>query len=328
VRTGKKIALHAASWVLAAGIMALLLWLLDLPELWKCLSNTNLLAATGAVLAIALLFAIKGLRWWVLARPIAGVTAWRCIRLAYVAVFLNAFIPLRGGDVARALLLAREAGASKARCLGTVAADKLFDVLFLSTLVVPLVFLGGLPDWIRWPPVAAVAGALVFMATGLALRIGLKRRDRNIEEAPWAVRTLAKLARGFDSMLSPGPALLACGLSLVQYGVLILSMILALASVGIPVDTGTSILATLAVQFSAGLPLTPSAAGTMHGAITAVLLAVDVDQETGMSAAVIYHAAQTLPILVLGVILARGTALDHVEATDEEPGDTADHGEG
>lgn len=318
----KKILIHVLSWVLSLAILAVLLWLLDLHTLGRRLAGTNLWAALSVVLLMAVLFTVKGVRWWIIVRSEARVSVLSCIRLHFVSVFLNAFIPLRGGDVARGLLLARESGIGRAQALGTVALDKLFDMICLVVLVVPLLFLGGLPDWIRWPPVATVGLAIVMLAAGLVLRIRLRRREGDSEKARWIVRVLAGFARGFDSALSPGPAAVCLVLSIIQYAILVATMALGLASVGITPDMGTSILSLLAVQFAAGVPLTPSSAGTMHGAIVAVLVAVGTDPETGMSAAVVYHAAQTIPILLFGVILTRGTALGAVAATGRDPGST------
>ena len=143
----------------------------------------------------------------------------------------------------------------------------------------------------------------------------MRRRGESIRKSSWFVRTLAGFARGFDSALRPGPAALCAAISIVQWVLLIGTAQLALAAVGIRPELATSVICLLAVQFAAGVPLTPSAAGTMHGAIVAVLAAVGTDPETGMSAAVVYHAATTLPIIILGVLLARGTAL--VQAADK-----------
>jgi uncharacterized protein (TIRG00374 family) len=314
----KKIILHAVSWALSLAILAVLLWLLDLHKLGRRLAEADLGAAAGVLVLIIVLFTIKGVRWWVIVRAEGSAPVLSCIRLHFVSVFLNAFIPLRGGDVARGLLLARETGIGRAQALGTVALDKLFDMIMLAVLVVPLLFLGGLPEWIRWPPVVTVCTAVGLLIAGLVLRLRMRRRGEDLEEARLPVRILAGFARGFDSALRPGPTALCLLLSTVQYAILVFTMVLGLISVGIEPDPETSILSILAVQFSAGVPLTPSSAGTMHGAIVAVLAAVGTDPETGMSAAVVYHAAQTLPILVLGVVFTRGTALG--QALDETSG--------
>ncbi len=307
----KKILLQVVSWVLAAGIIVAILLLLDLPSLAEKLASTDPLSVLGIVALMTVLLVVKGVRWWLIVPSRAEAPIWRCVRLSIVAMFLNAFIPLRGGDVARGLLLSRETGLPRAQALGTVALDKIFDMLSIAVLVVPLLFMGGLPDWIRWPPVATVSAAVLLLASGIALRLGLRRRGEHIREAPWIVRTLAGFARGFDVALRPGPAVLCAAISIGQWALLIGTVHLALGAVGIRHDLGTSVICLLAVQFAAGVPLTPSAAGTMHGAIVAVLAAVGTDPETGMGAAVVYHAATTLPIVVLGVLLARGTALEH-----------------
>ena len=305
----KNVLLHVASWTISAGILAALLWLLDAKAVRERLAEANVLAALGVVGSITLLLTIKGLRWWIIASGHGSVRAPVCMRLAIVGMFLNAFIPLRGGDVTAGLLLSRESGIARSTALGTVALDKLFDMFGIVVLVVPLAFLGGLPDWIPTPPIATVILAIVFLATGLALRLRLRSSGERIAASGRIVRALAGFAEGFDSALRPG-RMVACGaITVLLYGLLVLSVALGLESVGIRQDLGICLTFLLAVQFSAGIPLTPSSAGTMHGAITGVLAALGIEPEIGMSAAVVYHGAQTLPIFVLGVILTRGTAI-------------------
>jgi uncharacterized protein (TIRG00374 family) len=314
----KRTAIQILSWVLALAILAVLMWLLDLEALAERLAHARAwMVAAGAILILAFL-ALKGLRWSVIARAHAPVPRTTCMRLAVVALFLNAFIPLRGGDVTAGLVLARETGLARATCLGTVALDKLFDMVSLAVVVAPLLFLGGLPPWIRWPPVATVSLALVLIAAGIAIRLRMGRREGDIARASWPVRVLARFASGFDSALRPGPLAICLGLSVLQYAILLASVAACLASVGISPDLATSIICLIAVQFASGIPLTPSAAGTMHGAIMAVLAATGVDPETGMSAGIVYHAVQTVPIVAAGVVLARGTAFEPPGAAPED----------
>ncbi|MBW2261315.1 MAG: flippase-like domain-containing protein [Deltaproteobacteria bacterium] len=306
----KKVLIHAVSWILSLGIIAVLLWLLDARKIVHVLAGTSLPAVAGIMALIVVMLAFKGVRWWIIVRTRTAVSLWTCVRLSIVGLFINAFIPLRGGDVARGLVLSRETGMTRALALGTVALDKLFDMITLVVLVIPLLFLGGLPEWIRWPPVITVGAAAVLLAVGVLLRLRMRRRDDDLEDASWLVRVLTRFAAGFDSALRPGPAALCTLLSVLTYATLLGTMMLGLMSVGIHADPGTSIICILAVEFAAGIPVTPSAAGTMHGAIVAVLAALGKDPDTAMSAAVVYHAAQILPILVLGVVLTRGTALE------------------
>jgi hypothetical protein len=248
----KKILLHAISWILSLAILAVLLWLLDARRIVGVLAGTSLPAVAGIMALIVVMLALKGVRWWIIVKTRTAVPLWTCVRLCIVGLFVNAFIPLRGGDVARGLVLSRETGMTRALALGTVALDKLFDMITIVVLVVPLLFLGGLPEWIRWPPVITVGAGALLLAVGVVLRLRMRRGDGDLENATWFVRVLTRFAAGFDSALRPGPVALCTLLSVLVYAALLGTMMLGLVSVGIRADPGTSIICILA-----GIPTPP-----------------------------------------------------------------------
>jgi uncharacterized membrane protein YbhN (UPF0104 family) len=196
--------------------------------------------------------------------------------------------------------------------LGTMALDKLMDMIGIVFVVAPLPFLGGIPGWIRWPPVVSVSAAIVLLAAGIVLRARLRRGAIDSEKLSKPMRWLAAFAAGFDTTTSLPMMGLLLVLSAAVYAAFLGSVMLALASAGIEVDPATGLVVLLAIQFSAGIPLTPASAGTMHGAIVAVLAATGTEPDVALSAAIVVHATQLLPIIVPGALLSRSTAMDQV----------------
>ncbi|MGA9774619.1 MAG: lysylphosphatidylglycerol synthase transmembrane domain-containing protein [Candidatus Dormiibacterota bacterium] len=80
---------------------------------------------------------VRALRWRRLLRP-AQVSAPRAVGIYMVAIFLNWMLPVRGGELAKSLLLRRSNGIPVAQSLPTVTMDKALDLLPAVALLVLL----------------------------------------------------------------------------------------------------------------------------------------------------------------------------------------------
>ncbi|MDB4932424.1 MAG: hypothetical protein JWM10_4908 [Myxococcaceae bacterium] len=74
-------------------------------------------------------------RWNYLLRPVAKVPTSRIIAYAWVGFFAIMMLPLRMGEVVRPILLRREGNISGSAALGTIAAERVLDGLFVALLL-------------------------------------------------------------------------------------------------------------------------------------------------------------------------------------------------
>ncbi|HTK07789.1 MAG TPA: lysylphosphatidylglycerol synthase transmembrane domain-containing protein [Ktedonobacteraceae bacterium] len=106
-------------------------------------------------------FSIRGVRWKLFLNPIGKVSTLKAIQLFLVGIFLNFLLPIRGGEVAKSLMLKRISNIPISQSLPTVAMDKALDLmpaLFIMALVPAL---GVSMDIKLWFVLAAVGGLLV-----------------------------------------------------------------------------------------------------------------------------------------------------------------------
>jgi uncharacterized membrane protein YbhN (UPF0104 family) len=73
-------------------------------------------------------YAVRAMRWRCLLRP-CEVSVRRAVAIYQVATFLNWLLPVRGGELAKSLLLRRSDGIAVSRSLATVSMDKAMDLL-------------------------------------------------------------------------------------------------------------------------------------------------------------------------------------------------------
>src|SRR6266700_4005549 len=160
------------SFGLLVGIALLLLIakFVDIPTTMRVL-QTNLATPRGITFALlsgmAFLaaFSIRGVRWKLFLNPIGKVSTLKAIQLFLVGIFLNFLLPVRGGEVAKSLMLKRTANIPISQSLPTVAMDKALDLmpaLFIMALVPILAVQMDIKLWLVLGMVGGLLICLIF----------------------------------------------------------------------------------------------------------------------------------------------------------------------
>src|SRR5439155_16402965 len=100
--------------------------------------------------AFLIAYAIRGVRWKLFLNPIGKVSTLKAIQLFLIATFLNFLLPVRGGEVAKSLMLKRITGIPVSQSLPTVAMDKALDLLPALFIMAIVPFLGMQMDTTLW----------------------------------------------------------------------------------------------------------------------------------------------------------------------------------
>jgi uncharacterized protein (TIRG00374 family) len=106
-------------------------------------------------------FSIRGIRWKLFLNPIGKVSTFKSIQLFLVGIFLNYLLPIRGGEVAKSLMLKRVANIPISRSLPTVAMDKALDLMPALFIMAIVPLLGVQMDIKLWVVLATVGGLLL-----------------------------------------------------------------------------------------------------------------------------------------------------------------------
>ncbi|MCW3049278.1 MAG: flippase-like protein [Solirubrobacterales bacterium] len=120
-------------------------------------------------------YVVRAMRWRCLLRP-CEVSIRRAVAIYQVATFLNWLLPVRGGELAKSLLLRRSDGIPVSRSLATVSMDKAMDLLPAVGLLALLPFVHlhlSRPLWVLLLSAMAVVGLGVVI-----LALAAWRRER------------------------------------------------------------------------------------------------------------------------------------------------------
>jgi uncharacterized protein (TIRG00374 family) len=139
----------------------------------------------GAVFLAA--YVVRALRWRVLLRP-HQVAVRRVVAIYFVAIFINWLLPIRGGEIAKSLMLRRTDEIPVSESLATVTMDKAFDLLPALVLVTLLPATQIHLSHTLWLLLLTALGALGL--GGLLLGLAAWRREGTLE---WLTRIMARL---------------------------------------------------------------------------------------------------------------------------------------
>jgi uncharacterized membrane protein YbhN (UPF0104 family) len=260
------------------------------------------------VLALALLNIfhtwIEALRWnRIISSLNPDSTASQAFTALLVGVLGNILLPLRLGDGARALFLARKQKMRFSGTLSTVVLDRIVDIAFFLALIgVTALFFPFSSSQRKTFFVSAVGLAAAVAVIVLMARGSWPEKLRSFGRPGRAMADQAEhLRRGFSALREAGimlPTGALAALSWILRAALVWMMFRAFRLDLPPVDAAVTLillnLGTAAVN-------TPANIGSFELAGVAALAFFGVETEKALSLVVLLHATEVLPIVVLGL---------------------------
>lgn len=233
----------------------------------------GILFALLAGVSFLLAFCIRGTRWKLFLNPVGQVSTMKAIQLFLVGTFLNFLLPIRGGEVAKSLMLKRIADIPVSQSLPTVAMDKALDLMPALIIMAIVPFLGVKMDIRLWLVLGTVGALLVCLIFFIALAAW--KRDAAITLLHSMMRVLPKsigsrvegFATGFVDALLAGasqprifiPAVLLTIVAVMFDG---LFAMLAFWTVGVPISFGIAIFGYAVFNMFYILPNPPGQVGS------------------------------------------------------------------
>jgi hypothetical protein len=283
------------------------------------LADSDLLWRVPSLAVFTAGVALRGLRWWRLFDVRRRPPLREVMRALLVGYFFNNILPARAGEAARVISLHARTRTPRAETVGTVVAERVFDVLAL------LAILFGAYAWlppISWLQAAAIFGVVVVVAIG-ALVLALVRYDeraihwllsplRRIRRDGFAERVgLAAInaTRGLVAIRDARIALEAMALTVASWVVLSLSYWILMQAFSLDVPFAAGLLVTITINMGLVLPSSPAAIGVFEAATVIALTAFDVPQADALSYALVLHLLNLVPFLVVGAALLGPRAL-------------------
>lgn len=273
----------------------------------------NIYKALGANAGLFACQWYRGRRWARLLKPLRPIESLKAFETYSVGNFANLLIPLRGGDLLRAWVMAHYLKVSKTSVLATVVTERLADLIFFGLLLGLSLLLYPLPRWIIGAGGllflgSAVTALLIFLFKAEHLSPHFLRKILKLLLRPSIINRLERMGETFFSGVAPLS-------SSKEYGWYVLETIYTWGLQGVFIyilfeafgfttryDLGFSatLLMLALTTVAITVPSSPSYAGTLHFMIVLSLEICGVPETEAFSYAVIFHALFTLDTIILG----------------------------
>ena len=290
--------------------IVIILLLIDPGEIVDSLKQANLSYIGLSALGILIFMMIRAIRWrYMLANEISWVKTFHIQNIGYM---FNMVLPLRLGDVARAVLIGNVPPITLARGLSTMVVERILDMMFIVALLpFTLAEVVSLPAWMqdgaRASGIVAVAaiGILIVAANQrkLANRWGMAVLNRIpfLDTEQWIGR-MNELLDGLGSLTRLKDSLVLVFLSIAVWIPILFAYRWGIQGVGGQVSLLGASFVVCAAALSIALPSSPGQIGVFHIGVTAAMLALGQSDGASGGFAVVYHALNLISMIILGLI--------------------------
>jgi uncharacterized protein (TIRG00374 family) len=296
--------------IFSLGFLILALYDVDLKETVNALLRVNVLLLGAAVASYVFSVAAKVIRWQVLLAVRKTPTFARAFSVLSIGMIVNTFLPARLGEIARAYLMGEAEEDNKFYILGTIAVEKVADLLFLLLILAVLLLQMALPTWLIGP----ARGIALFLAILVPCFVILAwQRDfvlRVVERASqfvpltwreWLVRQTRYGLVSLDVMRRPR---LLFGLliwSLVAWILSALTNALVFLAMDFTMSVWASLLLLVVLQVGTAVPSSPGRIGVFQYLVILTLSIFAVDKNVALGYSLILYLVIYLPTALLGV---------------------------
>jgi glycosyltransferase 2 family protein len=284
----------------------------NLDQVWQAFVESKKAWLVPALLVLGLAVWMRAVRWWSLYAPETRPPLPAVTRALLVGYFYNNVLPLRAGEAARVVALGREPGASRAEATSTVVLERAYDVLALLVLLFAL--LPWLPP-IRWLGAALVLFGIVAFAVLVAvvvhgrwghrpLHFALRPLHRVPRLEPERVeRGALNLSRGLAGLRHPRVVVGAAFWTLLSWVVVGVSAWLVMLAFDLGLSPVAGVFVMITINLALILPSAPAAVGVFEAATLIALDAYDVPDSDALSYALVLHAVNFLPYILVGLVV-------------------------
>ena len=256
----------------------------------------------------------RAARWQIYFLPRRRVTFGPLLGTLAISYMASTFLPLRAGELVRAVFLGQRQAIAIPRIVGTILLEKLFDFLAIGVMLAVLV--AATPSL---PEAARLAGnfiAIVILAGfGFVVALAVWRDPtlklvRSVEDhVPFGLGRRLRLehaagqfAEGTDSLRKPALWIPLLGWTAITWSFAFGSAWGGALAVGLQPDVSALVFLVVLTSTGQAVPSSPGYVGVYHAAAVLALQQFGVDPATALGMAVLTHALSYGSLVIVGVL--------------------------
>ncbi|MBD3422299.1 MAG: flippase-like domain-containing protein [Chitinivibrionales bacterium] len=298
---------------LGFGIAAFFIWWffkdIDFAKLWVEMKEVSLAAIISSCVLANVSLWFRAQRWKIILPDTQAGSKKGMFAITEIGFMANSILPFRLGEAVRAWMLWRRKGYRPMISVGSLVVERIFDTIgFMTMFVVPVFFMKSISHyriygWIFIAVISGVVGSATLyryfpnsmkrLATKLSALIPKFARNKVTLLANELVSNLDWLfdARKISAFVALSIPIIFC----------YVAMLIIVVGNWAKFNILGGMFTVAFVAFGAALPGAPGYIGTIHKAIQHSLVLQDFSEEFAGAAAIIFHAASTYSVVLVGL---------------------------
>jgi uncharacterized protein (TIRG00374 family) len=280
---------------------------------WAALKSTDYVWLIPALAFMTGAFFLRVARWQVMFFP--GRPQFRPLsRALFIGYLFNNLLPARAGEAARVVALNRRSQVPVSKVTATIVVERAYDLLSLVALLFAVA--PWLPH-VSWLRAAGLVALAIIVGLAIAVLVLTRTRGRVLDLLFSPLRKLSFLPResvdrapqdffeGLAALLRMRIAVVTFALTTLSWLVLGVGFWLVTVAFHLHLSYLAGLLVVVGIGLSLTLPSSPAALGVFEGATVVCLGAYGVSDSRALSYALVLHALNFLPFLLLAPFILR-----------------------
>jgi uncharacterized protein (TIRG00374 family) len=319
-------------------ISIVLLWSLfykiDFRELFTVLKQANYYWLLPNMALVVFAMYLRAYRWRFMIAPVKQVAYSKLLAATFIGFMANNVLPLRLGEFVRAYSLSRQdRDITKSASLANIFVERMvFDLVALLLIFAVVLSFSNIPidDQIRFGTTVAVAIALIGLLIMIVLALKPQQAGnlvvRYLFFLPAVIREnirgiILKFSRGLE-FLTDLKMVLSVGIqTIVLWIIMGVSNYFVFMAFDFPLPLTASFVLLVVVSISILIPSSPGFIGVYHAGAVWTLSVYGIGREDALSFALVLHAAQYIPITLMGFYYLKKEHLSLKKLEEEAVGE-------
>ena len=296
----------------SAVFLALLLRQVDLDEVGDAFGGVSWAWVAVAALPFAAGLWVRALRWRMILRPAVEIDASEATSLVVIGYAANNVLPIRAGEVVRAVLVERATGAARLLVLATIVVERVFDGLVLALFLGVALAAAGSNDTLQALALVATFGfvllTLILAWISAAPEHASSQIIRLLRVVPARVRARARqwlgsFLGGLGQLRGLTAWTLVLATTALSWGLEATAYWLVGEAFGLGLDPWLYLGVAGAANLAIAAPSTAGGIGPFEFFAREVLVVFGVATATGTAYSIALHALILVPVVLAGLAL-------------------------
>lgn len=330
---GKRRLYYIVGVVISVGLMIVLFKDIEFVKLADALEGANYYWLLPNIFLVVLTMYVRAYRWMFMIRPIKPVAFSKLLAATCIGFMANNVLPLRLGEFVRAYSLSyQDRDISKSASMATIFVERMvFDLvalLFIFGLVISVSTVN-IPDEMRAGIYLAIAVALTGLIFVLTLALKPSQSGELLarylfflpDRVKEIVKTIVvKFSRGLEFMIDLKMLSNVSLQTLLVWLCLGVSNYFVFLAFDFDLSLEASFFLLVVVSVSILVPSSPGFVGVYHAGTVFTLSQYGIGREDALSFALVLHAAQYIPVTLMGFYFLKKEHLS-LKQLEEEAAD-------